>query len=135
VRRWATSDVAWPAFRWRRGGRAVRGVLYAECLAEDSALGCGDGLTVESANLVGGTGAETSQDAAGQHRREVADRRVVVQLGFHDEPTVLRSQCGSVCRARSAATNRAVRSPGSPALVGRAGAWLMPDSLVWAPAR
>jgi hypothetical protein len=42
----------------------------------------------------------------------------------------LAANVGSVCRARSAATNRAVRSPGSPALVGRAGAWLMPDSLV-----
>lgn len=73
-------------------------------MAEDSALCGGDGLSVESADLIGGAGAKTSQDAGGENRREVADRRVVVQLALHDEPTVLGGIVGSVCRARSAAT-------------------------------
>jgi hypothetical protein len=63
-------------------------------LAEDSALCGGDGLSVESADLIGGAGAKTSQDAGGENRREVADRRVVVQLALHDEPTVLGGHCG-----------------------------------------
>ena len=68
--------------------------LHAESLAEDSALGGGDGLSVESADLIGGAGAKTGHDSGGEHCREVADLRVVVQLALHDEPTVLGGQCG-----------------------------------------
>ena len=68
--------------------------LHAEFLAEDSALGGGDGVSVESVDLIGGAGAETSHDAGGENRREVADRRVVVQPALHDEPAVFGCQCG-----------------------------------------
>jgi len=68
--------------------------LHSEFLAEDSALGGGDGLSVESADLIGSAGAKTSDDAGGEDGREVADRGVVVQFAFHDEPTVFGGQCG-----------------------------------------